>query len=80
MFERINKRLENFLFAFAEVLFLEVEEFGMFVCRRYSSPRDLVLALPSLSHHLVRFPPKHVDFFHRSSWLLAAHAARTSSS
>jgi len=72
--------LKTFLFAFAEVLFLEVEESGMFYYRRYSSPHDLFLALPSLSHHLVRFLPKPVDFFHRFSWLLAAHAAQASSS
>ncbi len=53
---------------------------NLFDCRRYSSPDDLLPALPSWSHHLVRFPPKPVDFFHRSSWLLAAHAARASSS
>jgi len=82
VFEGINKRLENFFVCFCRSAIPGSGGIwkNLFDCRRYSSPDDLLLALSSWSHHLVRFPPKPVDFFHRSSWLLAAHAARASSS
>lgn len=82
MFERINKRLESFLVCFCRSTIPGSGGIwkNVFDCRRYSSPDDLLLALPSWSHHIVRFPPKLFDFFHRSSWLLASHAARASSS